>query len=170
MFCFKKYFLSFCLFVFLFPGCSHENMVTWKSVEQTIQRNFPAVKYVTVDDMDQLIKNQENFLLIDVRTKEEYEISHIKGAIHLTEPSKVNISKNKKIIAYCSVGYRSARFIQELNQLGYNEAYNLKGSIFQWANEGHAVYQNNQRVFYVHPYNKEWGVLLNKKYHKSFLK
>jgi len=49
-------------------------------------------------------------LFIDARTIEEYDVSHIKGALHINSPEDPrlqNISKNKTIIVYCSIGLRS---------------------------------------------------------------
>jgi hypothetical protein len=43
--------------------------------------------------------------------------------------------------------------------------FNLKGSIFEWANRGNPVVNQHGVTPYVHPYNRRWGQLLNKKYH-----
>ena len=40
---------------------------------------------------------------------------------------------NQAIVVYCSVGYRSSRLVERLQQAGYTNAFNLDGSIFQWA-------------------------------------
>ncbi|NEQ28665.1 MAG: rhodanese-like domain-containing protein, partial [Microcoleus sp. SIO2G3] len=64
------------------------------------------------------------------------------------------------IVAYCSVGWRSSRVVDRLQQASYTNAFNLEGSIFQWANEGRPVFQNGERVQQVHPYSRLWGQLL----------
>jgi hypothetical protein len=63
-------------------------------------------------------------------------------------------------VAYCSVGYRSARLVAQLRQAGYTQVYNLEGSIFRWANEGQSLVSQGQLVAVVHPFNPTWGLLL----------
>ena len=64
------------------------------------------------------------------------------------------------IVIYCSFGYRSAKVARNLQSLGYKKVFNLSGSIFQWFNEGRAIYQGNKRVNVIHPHNKFWGNLV----------
>lgn len=81
-----------------------------------------------------------------------------------TQIEQVEILKEKdktdKIVVYCSVGVRSAQFAEKLQQAGYPNVYNLNGSIFEWANENRPLYQGQQQVTQVHPYNSFWGKLL----------
>jgi hypothetical protein len=64
------------------------------------------------------------------------------------------------------VGWRSADLVTNLRAEGYHNSFNLKGSIFEWANSGQKVYKNNEKETHlVHPFNKKWGVLLEKQYH-----
>ena len=55
------------------------------------------------------------------------------------------------MVAYCSVGYRSAGLTDELGQRGYTRVCNLEGSLFQWANEGRPLVNADGRVNVVHP-------------------
>ena len=66
-------------------------------------------------------------------------------------------------MVYCSVGYRSARIADRLQQAGCDRVYNLEGSIFKWANEKRPLYQSDRPTTIVHPYNPLWGQLLNKR-------
>ena len=76
----------------------------------------------------ELIK--ENAVLIDVRTKEEYNEGHIEDAINIphTEINKINYDKDTVIIVYCRSGNRSNLAAEELVSLGYTNIYDL-GSI-----------------------------------------
>lgn len=70
-----------------------------------------------------------NYIIVDVRTKEEYESSHIKNAINIPYDEideNVNLDKNKKILVYCQSGNRSKKAFVSLVNLGYN-VYNLGG-------------------------------------------
>jgi 3-mercaptopyruvate sulfurtransferase SseA len=62
---------------------------------------------------------------------------------------------------YCSVGYRSARIVERLRAAGHSDVRNLRGSIFQWANEGRPVVRGDSTVHKVHPFDATWGRLLN---------
>ena len=65
------------------------------------------------------------------------------------------------IVVYCSIGYRSARLARELEQQGVEGVLNLEGSIFEWANSGHGVEREGEAVSEVHPYDEDWGRLLD---------
>ena len=70
-----------------------------------------------------------NYIIVDVRTKEEYESSHIKDAINIPYDEideSTNLDKNVKILVYCQSGNRSKKAFVSLTNLGYN-AYNLGG-------------------------------------------
>jgi 3-mercaptopyruvate sulfurtransferase SseA len=64
-------------------------------------------------------------------------------------------------VTYCSVGYRSAALAQQLQAMGCKKVFNLEGSLFEWVNQGYPVYQGEQVVKSVHPFNRLWGLLLN---------
>ena len=61
------------------------------------------------------------------------------------------VPANRRIVVYCSVGYRSSELAEFLMKTGFTEVYNLEGSIFRWANEGRPVYRAEERVRVVHP-------------------
>ena len=104
------------------------------------------MKEVTVEELKQMIDNQEDFQLIDVREPFEYEMSNINGeniplAGIVIEASKV--SKDKPVIMQCRSGARSAAAVGQLEQLGYTNVYNLKGGILAWA----AEYDSDMKVY-----------------------
>jgi len=118
------------------------------------------VKDITVQELSQ---EEEKVILLDTRELKEYEISHIPNAIWVGYDDfdidrLGNIDKDTPIITYCSVGYRSERIGEKLLKKGYTNVQNLKGSIFQWVNEGHPVMDKEGTVTKrVHGYNKNWG-------------
>lgn len=92
---------------------------------------------ITYNDALKLI-NDNNAIIIDVRTESEYSEGHINDAILLTldtineSTAKDNInSKDSYVIVYCRSGNRSKQAQQALNDLGYTNVYNL-GSIDNW--------------------------------------
>jgi len=106
-----------------------------------------------------------NLVLIDARPQVEFAVSHLRGAVRMTPDLLAKLSKDTPIVVYCSVGYRSAELAQRLDSQGYKQVRNLEGSIFEWANEGRPVYSGKEQVHKVHPYDSEWGRLLDPSYH-----
>jgi len=105
-------------------------------------------------------------ILLDVRTQTEYAVSHLPGAQWIDPDARAaetlsRCSPDRPIVTYCAVGYRSAALAQRLIAAGRRDVYNMEGSIFQWANEGRALERNGQPVQTVHPYNENWGKLLD---------
>ncbi len=105
-------------------------------------------------------------LLLDTRTEAEFAVSHLRGALRL-DPSRplqtqVGDRRERPIVVYCSVGYRSAIVARSLSSVGVHRVQNLDGGIFAWANEGRAVFRNGEPVREVHPYDAIWGVLLRR--------
>lgn len=87
-------------------------------------------KQVQPDKLRYLIK--EGAYILDVREKIEYERAHIKGAknIPLSElRSRFNeIPKDEDVYVHCSTGQRSYNAVLALQQLGFNNVYNVTGS------------------------------------------
>jgi rhodanese-related sulfurtransferase len=108
-------------------------------------------------------------VFLDAREYEEYSISHIPGAIHIGfdhwEKSSVkNIDKEKTLVVYCSVGYRSEKIGKKLQDLGYNQVFNLYGSIFEWANEGLPLVTNDgSGTTQIHTYDRNWSKWISNK-------
>jgi rhodanese-related sulfurtransferase len=139
--------------------------LTWPEVDAMIARDFPGTPEISTGQLAELIDCQSEVVILDVREKVEFQVSHIPHALqtpNLAAVRKIVPERSTRVVVYCSVGYRSARMVNRLREIGYAEAVNLKGSIFKWANEGRPVFQGTQPVRGVHPYNKKWGGLLHR--------
>jgi rhodanese-related sulfurtransferase len=127
-----------------------------------------TVPLLYATDVYDSLSKHKNIVLFDARQKEEYNVSHLPGAIYVGydefDSSKIkHIDKNKTIIVYCSVGYRSEKIGEKLKDLGFKNVYNLYGGIFDWKNNGYPVVDNcGKETEKVHPYNDKWGVWLKK--------
>ena len=112
----RKLFLLL-LLVFFIVGCSDNGLISYISAKEKIINN--------------------GAILLDVRTKEEYDENHIDGATLLPldsindEVSSVISDKNTEIIVYCKSGKRSHEALELLTSLGYKNVYDL-GSIDNW--------------------------------------
>jgi rhodanese-related sulfurtransferase len=145
-----------------------KDAVTWDGVFAWIQREWPEVPQMSTRELAERIaaNNGARPLLIDVRTRQEYEVSHLPGAVWAETPQQIasalrEASDGQTVVLYCSVGVRSSKAAATLMRSGRTNVFNLQGSIFQWANEGRTLVANDRAARVVHPYNERWGVLLN---------
>jgi len=78
---------------------------------------------------------------VDVRSPEEFGVSHLPGGLNLQKAEQIAavMTEEKTTALYCSIGYRSSRLTHGLARQGKREVMNLEGSIFQWADEGRTV-------------------------------
>ena len=141
----------------------------WALVNAKIRREFPDVPRITTTELAAWLDDGSRPppLLLDVRTQAEFDVSHLARAKRV-EPaasaSSVGEAKDRPIVTYCSVGYRSGAFAKKLLEAGYTNVTNLEGSIFRWANEGRPVARGAHQAEKVHPYNSSWGLLLKRRY------
>ena len=98
----------------------------------------------------------EDVMLIDVRSVEEYEVSHLPGALRVG----ATLLQGQQIVVYCSLGVRSAAYAERLQREGYH-VRNLDGGIFAWANAGRPVENEGGATRDVHPYNRFFGLFLD---------
>ena len=137
----------------------------WKLVDRKVRHDFPDVTPTGPEPLARWLADprREAPVLLDVRTRAEYDVSHLPGAIHVepgADPATVNVPRDRPIVTYCSVGYRSAAMAEQLRAAGFRDVVNLEGSIFRWANEGRPLERDGHPAETVHPYNPTWGMLL----------
>ena len=127
-------------------------------VKQSLRKSYSEVTHLTIEDY---LAAPDNRLLVDVRKPEEYEVSHIPGAIHVEDPEALAQlaadNPDKSLVLYCSVGRRSSKAARDLMSRGHDQVANLEGSIFEWANEGRPLVNAQGSTAEVHPYNFWWG-------------
>ena len=95
---------------------------------------------ITAEEAKQIMDNEEGYIILDVRTQEEYDEGHIPGAIvisheEITEKAEeVLTDKDQLILVYCRSGRRSKIAAEALVELGYT---NIKefGGIIDWPYE-----------------------------------
>ena len=126
--------------------------------------NDQTVPYISVEELN---KNQDSYLILDTRKKEEFLVSHIPNAVWSNEKldvsafAKAHPDKTQPIVVYCSIGVRSENFGESLQKMGYTNVFNLYGSIFQWKDKGYTVVNPKQNpTDSVHVYSKDWAKYL----------
>jgi rhodanese-related sulfurtransferase len=140
----------------------------WTSLEKKIKRKFDDVPHINSATAAKWLETKPGIVVLDVRDTEEFAVSHLENARIFppgSRPQTLSVPKDTPIITYCSVGWRSAEMARKLRKAGFTNVHTLMGSIFQWANEARPVYTGKAKTPYVHPYNRRWGTLLDKKYH-----
>jgi len=121
----------------------------------------PIVRSTEIKD------SMEQYVLLDSREKEEYQVSHIAGSRWVGydnfDLAQLNdLPKDSKIVVYCSVGYRSGKVVEKLMKSGFSNVQNLWGGIFYWVNMGYEVENEKGVTPDIHPYSAKWGKWLNK--------
>lgn len=148
------------------PTLAHGQPATWSLVRNALRVMYPDVPRISTDSLATLMTHTKRVpLLLDVRTEDEFAISHLRGAKRLDPVTKdfavlEDIPRDALIITYCSVGLRSAAMARRLARAGFTRVANLEGSMFAWANEGYPIYRDSITVQTVHPYDRRWGRLL----------
>lgn len=146
-------------------------LVTSCQAQQVTEADFHKMLSNMYKETVPLIKSEEvkeNYVILDTREKEEFDISHLPGAIWVgyddfQEEKIAAIAKDQPVLVYCSVGYRSERIGERLQKQGYAEVYNLYGGIFEWVNHDQEVLDKDEKATQgVHTYNKRWSKWLFK--------
>ena len=97
-------------------------------------------KRISMDEAKTLMEKEEGYILLDVRTKGEYESGYIPGAINipLSDIDEKIISflpdKSQMILVYCRSGNRSREASNKLSKLGYSNVLEI-GGINAWKGE-----------------------------------
>jgi rhodanese-related sulfurtransferase len=143
--------------------------IEWFLLKRALRQRFRQINWTTTGQLaDWLADNRRPPpVLLDVRTQEEWDVSHLPGARRVDPQSTADtaaagISRDTPVVTYCAIGFRSAELTQRLQAAGFTDVQNLEGSIFQWANEHRPLVREGERVTVVHPYDALWGRLLAK--------
>ena len=85
------------------------------------------------------LEADENAVVLDVRTEEEFNDGYIENAINIDIHKGQgfiyeldNLDKSKNYYVYCRSGARSAKACQIMDEMGFANAYNLLGGILAW--------------------------------------
>jgi rhodanese-related sulfurtransferase len=140
-------------------------------LERTIEdvaKRWPNVQHVPADSVARMM-TEKSAVIFDVRTEQEYSVSHLEGAIRVdpaidsAEFLKAHSEalKGKTAVFYCSVGVRSSKLAERVGQglkkAGALATQNMRGGIFAWHQEQRPLHDAKGPIELVHPYDKTWG-------------
>ena len=94
-------------------------------------------KYQVIDTNKALELMDNGAIVVDVRTVDEYNEGHIKGAINipLDKIGSINYNYDQQLIVYCATGVRSLDAVNKLADMGYTSLYNLDGGLLNWGSD-----------------------------------
>jgi len=100
------------------------------------------VKQIDIEGYRKMQASREPHVLVDVREDHEWAAGRAAGAVHLGKgiierdiEAKVP-DKNTRLVLYCGGGYRSALAADNLQRMGYTEAFSLDGGWKAWQEAG----------------------------------
>ena len=129
-----------------------------------------SVPFIEVDSL--AAKNLNDYTILDTRDKEEYMTSRIPGAIYVGPDFEISqvkgLDQEKPVVVYCSIGYRSEKYGEDLKENGFSNVYNLYGGIFEWVNSGEDVQdEDGKAIKEIHTYNAGWGKFVSNPHYKK---
>ena len=105
-------------------------------IDKTNGKQDITYKTISFEEMERLISTSKvsNYVILDVRTEEEYKQGRIKNSILIPDYEIENIlnkvpDKNTYIFVYCRSGNRSKKATLKLNNMGYKNVYDAGGII-----------------------------------------
>ena len=117
------------LFLFFLFSCELSETTDIKSISYS--------DFIEFQDSD--------YVLIDVRTPEEYDLGHIPNALNYdfyseTFQTKIlTLSKNESVILYCRTKNRSNKTAKILREKGFKEIFVIEGGITEWVKNGNDI-------------------------------
>ncbi len=119
------------------------------------RQSFLSVKNILPSEADVL----KDTIYVDVREDKEIKVSMIPNAITMKEFSlNEDQFKDKNIVVYCTIGYRSGLFTKKLLDKGFS-AFNLKGGVLMWSHADKEFTSNGKPTKKVHVYGGTWDLV-----------
>ena len=116
-------------------GCSAQPKET---EGETMEKN--TYTQITMTEAVEMMNTESNYIILDVRTYEEYNEGHVPGAICIpnetigSEDLSALPDKNQLILVYCRSGNRSKQASEKLVRLGYTNIVEF-GGIRDWTGD-----------------------------------
>ena len=126
----KKSFMLVLLAALLLAGCG----------KQTGKTQEAALMNITAEEAKKLMDSESGYVILDVRTEQEYAQGHIPGAILIPDyeisekAESVLTDKDQLILVYCRSGRRSKNAAAQLEDMGYTRIREF-GGILDWPYE-----------------------------------
>ena len=97
-----------------------------------------GVEFVSVDQAREIIHNQKDLKILDVRTEEEAAEGMLDDAVVIDirkddfEQQLLNLNKSDTYLVYCRSGRRSTTAVEKMAELGFDRVYMMEGGYLDW--------------------------------------
>ena len=109
---------------------------------------FESTEISVISDAQFTEIQDTDYILVDVRTAEEYESGHIQDAVNFDFYSEsfqndiLSLDNSESIVLYCRTQNRSTKTANYLKENGYKEITVLEGGITSWVKNGNDLVYN----------------------------
>jgi rhodanese-related sulfurtransferase len=95
-----------------------------KLAQWTVRARYPDVPFISTAQLADWSSdsNRRAPVLLDVRAEDEFSVSHLPNTVREVPPEV--IPSDRPIVAYCSIGWRSAKSVRRLAQNGHTHVLN----------------------------------------------
>jgi rhodanese-related sulfurtransferase len=123
----------------------HRVAFTESNTPELETQQTQVIKNITPEEAHALIeknRNNPDFVILDVRTPEEFAEGHIEKAVNLNYYSETfrddlnKLDKNKTYVTHCRSGNRSGKTLDMMKGMSFKEAYNMTDGIIGWKEKG----------------------------------
>lgn len=93
---------------------------------------------LNVEEVSQLLTDNKEIVLIDVRTPDEYQQGHIAGSQLINfygnnfKDEIAKLDQEKEYVIYCRSGGRSGKAVNMMQEMGFQNVHNMSGGILAW--------------------------------------
>ena len=120
-----------------------------KTISQIIGEAKSQTTEVTVEEVKKDMDASKKFVLLDVRTSEEFQAGHLPKAVNIPRGTlefmvgKQYPQKDLEIVVYCRTDARAALSAKTLSEMGYTNVKYLKGAFKAWGEAGYPIYNRH---------------------------
>ncbi|MCB9231161.1 MAG: rhodanese-like domain-containing protein [Bacteroidia bacterium] len=128
---------------FFLQGCSQSTPNGNSGTEASVKK--AEVKQIQVDDFKAMVDAGQDFVLLDVRTPEEWAGGVAEGAQKINYQSSdfkekiAQLDKSKEYVVVCAVGGRSGKACNIMSEMGFEKVNNVQGGMNGWISKGYPV-------------------------------
>ncbi len=115
------------------------------NAQQASSDKASSVKNMDSEEVSNLLANNHDIIIVDVRTPAEFEAGHIARAKNINisdsdfQSQIEKLDRDSTYLVYCRTGNRSGRAIKLMEQLKFKSIYHLQHGITEWVGEGKPV-------------------------------
>lgn len=143
----KLYLISIIIIIFVFLSSAIIGGCKIQVEAEDKEKVISEVNDISVEEVYEIISSNQGYIILDVRTPDEFKEGHIEGAILIPVLELDNrlgeLPKDKPIITYCKIGIRSRNAANILVKNGFTRIHDM-GGILDWIDKGYPVIEEGE--------------------------